>query len=225
MDRSALEVLLAQGLSLEEIGRRYGKDASTVGYWVAKHGLRAVHAEKFAPRGGLTREQLEPLAAAGLSLLEIADAVDRSIATVRHWLRKHDLEPTRRRVRRPDSPPDPGTIVMRACSKHGEVPHRYERRGYYRCRRCAQEYVADRRRRVKAILVGEAGGSCAICGYDTCVAALHFHHLDPAAKEFAVSRQGVTRAIAEVREEAGKCVLLCSNCHAEVENGVATVSA
>jgi hypothetical protein len=50
--------------------------------------------------------------------------------------------------------------------------------------------------------------------------ALEFHHIDPATKEFGVSRSGVTRSIARSRAEARKCVLLCSNCHAEVEAGV-----
>jgi hypothetical protein len=47
--------------------------------------------------------------------------------------------------------------------------------------------------------------------------------LDPSQKEFAISRRGVTRAFEELRAEATKCVLLCSNCHAEVEGGVASV--
>jgi hypothetical protein len=33
----------------------------------------------------------------------------------------------------------------------------------------------------------------------------------------------LARALSAAREEAGKCVLLCANCHAEVEAGVATL--
>jgi hypothetical protein len=80
--------------------------------------------------------------------------------------------------------------------------------------------VTRRRRKVKQILVDEAGGGCRLCGYDRCVAALHFHHLDRATKSFHLSQQGVTRSLAAARAEARKCVLLCSNCHAEVEAGV-----
>ena len=72
-------------------------------------------------------------------------------------------------------------------------------------------------------LVRWAGGACAICGYDRYVGALQFHHLDPAAKSFAINRDGATRSFAERRAEAGKCVLLCANCHAEVEGGVSSV--
>jgi hypothetical protein len=35
--------------------------------------------------------------------------------------------------------------------------------------------------------------------------------------------RGITRAIDAVRAEAAKCVLLCSNCHAEVEAGFTEV--
>jgi hypothetical protein len=35
----------------------------------------------------------------------------------------------------------------------------------------------------------------------------------------------VTRSLADAREEAKKCVLLCSNCHAEVEAGVRSLQA
>lgn len=68
MDRTSLEQLLGRGLSLAEIGRRFDLHESTVGYWVEKHGLRAVNRDKFAARGGLAREELEPLVEEGASI-------------------------------------------------------------------------------------------------------------------------------------------------------------
>lgn len=93
----------------------------------------------------------------------------------------------------------------------------------WRCLKCRAEAVVARRRSVKATLVAEAGGGCALCGYSRSMAALQFHHLDAAAKEFHISHRGVTRSIAAARAEARKCVLLCANCHAEVGAGVATI--
>ena len=87
------------------------------------------------------------------------------------------------------------------------------------------ESVANRRRKVKAILVAEAGGRCAICGYDRYIGALEFHHVNPDSKRMTISWNGVTRSLDVVRAEAAKCVLLCSNCHAEVEGGAATLPA
>ena len=91
--------------------------------------------------------------------------------------------------------------------------------------KCRSEAVTRRRKRVKEVLVAEAGGECALCGYSRCLAALEFHHLDRASKRFSVAARGLTRSLAEAREEAEKCVLLCSNCHAEVEAGVRPLQA
>jgi hypothetical protein len=173
----------------------------------------------FAHKGPPDRVRLEQLAGGGAKLIEIAAELNRSIATVRYWLRKWDIQ--RPDCRRSDIDPATAPLLAdRACPKHGLVSFRLDPRGSYRCKLCRQEQVADRRRRVKRILVEEAGGSCVVCGYDRCVAALQFHHRDPAEKRFALSSEGVTRALEAARAEARKCVLLCANCHAEVEAGV-----
>jgi len=70
---------------------------------------------------------------------------------------------------------------------------------------------------VKKILVEEAGGACVVCAYDPCIGALEFHHVEPENKAFELGQRGVARSLAKARAEAQKCVLLCSNCHAEAE--------
>jgi hypothetical protein len=72
---------------------------------------------------------------------------------------------------------------------------------------------------VYARKLAEAGGACVACGYDRCMAALQFHHLRPDEKQFSLGRKGVARSLEKARAEARKCVLLCANCHAEVEAG------
>jgi hypothetical protein len=109
---------------------------------------------------------------------------------------------------------------MRECIRHGRTEFVIEGRGHYRCKRCRSEQFVRHRRTIKETLVAEAGGACALCGYARCLSALEFHHLDPAQKRLHISQNGVALSIAEVRREAGKCVLLCSNCHAEVEGGM-----
>ena len=59
-----------------------------------------------------------------------------------------------------------------------------------------------------------------MCGYDRCVEALEFHHLDSSRKDFGISGQGYTRSWRRIREELDKCVLLCANCHREVHAGL-----
>ncbi len=76
---------------------------------------------------------------------------------------------------------------------------------------------------MKLALVQAAGGACRICGYDRFPGALQFHHVDPAAKAFAIADRGVARSLERALAEARKCVLLCANCHAEVEAGIATM--
>lgn len=52
---------------------------------------------------------------------------------------------------------------------------------------------------------------------------MHFHHVDPSQKEFAISNIKGRSFNEKVIAELNKCVLLCSNCHGEVESGVAVV--
>jgi transposase len=227
MDRADLVQLLGQGLSLAEIGRRVGLHESTVGYWVAKHGLRATNRHRHAAKGGLQRTELEALVADGMSIAEIATTVGRSKATVRHWLARYDLRTTPgvRTKQRREARDARLLSITDHCRRHGETAFYLDSCGYYRCKRCRTEAVIRRRRKVKQLLVAEAGGCCQLCGYDRYVGALEFHHVDPARKSFGLSIRGLTPSIATLRVEAQKCVLLCSNCHAEVEGGLASLPA
>lgn len=140
-----------------------------------------------------------------------------------HWLAKYGLR-TRPRRYSLRGEGKPATIV-RECELHGWTTDVRIGGRRYRCGRCNVESVAARRRRMKEILVREAGGRCLICGFARYIGALQFHHVDPASKEFSVSRDGVTRSLRRAREEAGKCVLLCANCHAMVEAGLLDLAA
>ena len=227
MDRDSLARLLEMGLSLEEIGQRFGRDRSTVGYWVRKHGLRPANAAKHAARGGIERAVLDGFIAEGLSIVVMADRLGVSPSTVGYWLSKYELRTLhagRREAGRRAKAAARATVTM-TCLHHGETEFWMEGRGAYRCLACRRARVADRRRRVKEILVSEAGGACRMCGYSRCLAALHFHHLDPGKKRFAMGREGVTRSLAQMREEARGCALLCANCHAEVEAGIVRIEA
>jgi hypothetical protein len=79
--------------------------------------------------------------------------------------------------------------------------------------------VTRRKQKVKRILVEEAGGACCVCGYDRCIVNLGFHHVDPSQKSFPMSAK-TGKSLAAFRKEAKKCVLVCANCHGEIEAGV-----
>jgi transposase-like protein len=220
MGKARLASQLESGRSIEAIARDVGRDPSTVAYWVTKHGLASTHAAKHAARGGIARERLEELVEVGLSIRAIAQRLEVSYATVQHWLKKHGL-----RTKRAEQPRGgDARSVERECPIHGPTTFvKYSGTDHHRCLKCRKDRVVARRRKVKAILVEEAGGGCLLCGYDRYTGALQFHHLDPAEKSFGLGLRGVARSLERCREEARKCVLLCANCHAEVEAGVAAV--
>jgi transposase-like protein len=218
VDKDWLAARLEAGESIEAIARKAGKQPATVAYWMNKHGLKSGYAARHAARGPLAREQLETLVEAGLSIRQIAREVDRGATTVRHWLRRYGLRTQPSRYAPRDA--SAGAELMRECPMHGWTWfRRIGTATRYRCSQCAVEAVSNRRRRMKQILVEEAGGACVACGYDAFTPVLQFHHLDPARKRFHLGREGVTRSLERARAEASKCVLLCANCHVEVELG------
>jgi transposase-like protein len=207
-------------MAIEAIAREVGRDPSTVSYWVRKHGLMSAHAERHAARGPIERELLAEIVACELSIRDIADVLERSPASVRHWLRRHGLETARGSRLRGSRTPLPADLGpdLRMCPDHGPTPFVLDRDGYLRCRKCCVDAVVRRRARMRSMLIAEAGGACVLCRFDTHPSALQFHHVDPGQKSFTI-RNGDTRSLERMRREASKCVLLCANCHAQVEAG------
>lgn len=84
---------------------------------------------------------------------------------------------------------------------------------------CSTCLVNRHRWALKEHMKNYKGGSCQLCGYGDCLRSLDFHHMDPDQKEFHFGGKhnyGWDR----LRAELDKCVLLCRNCHGEVENAV-----
>jgi transposase len=222
MTKEELDGYLAEGLSLEQIGKRGGLSKSTISYHLRRHGLKAVNQGSAAHRGGLSREHLAEMANDGLTLTEMARRVDRSVSTVRYWLKKYGYWPLRageKRERVRNARREGVKRLQLDCARHGLTEFIIENSGPARCLRCRREAVIQWRRRAKLRLVAEAGGRCVLCGYDEFPGALQFHHVDPSQKSFGLAMRGLTRSIERLREEAAKCVLLCANCHAKVEWG------
>ncbi len=82
---------------------------------------------------------------------------------------------------------------------------------------CKGKFFATKyRRALKVKAVKYKGGACARCGYNKSVRALDFHHLDGKLKIFNIS-QCNTATWKTVQAELDKCILLCGNCHREIE--------
>lgn len=67
----------------------------------------------------------------------------------------------------------------------------------------------------KETIIDIMGGSCKLCGYNKCSAALELHHIDPSQKDFTFSKSK-NISWEKIDSELQKCILLCANCHREI---------
>ena len=105
--------------------------------------------------------------------------------------------------------------VIKECPRHGMTEHVFLGDNKWKCKECIHDNIRDIRHRYKLRLVEYKGGKCEICGYDKCVDALEFHHLNPNEKDFSLTC-GDTRSFEKLKSESDKCILVCANCHREI---------
>jgi 5-methylcytosine-specific restriction endonuclease McrA len=75
-----------------------------------------------------------------------------------------------------------------------------------------QERAKSRKQKLIELL----GGKCSVCGYSKNYAALEFHHTNPIEKDGNLDSRKLSNSTwGWCLEESKKCILLCSNCHAE----------
>ena len=112
--------------------------------------------------------------------------------------------------------------VCEICGSQFEIMDKGWTRKY--CYNCAPhkddncshaQAVTIKRRAIKNMLIAYKGGKCERCGYNKTSRALEFHYLNPEEKDFEISKV-LTRNIQSLKDEVDKCILLCSNCHAEI---------
>jgi DNA-binding CsgD family transcriptional regulator len=102
--------------------------------------------------------------------------------------------------------------------------HAYETvRKYVKCNKkintfTRSESVIEWRKRTKQKLIEYKGGECELCGYKKSSRALQFHHLNPEEKDFGISGKSVS--FEKLKVEVDKCILVCSNCHSEIHDGL-----
>lgn len=78
------------------------------------------------------------------------------------------------------------------------------------------ESVMRNQKRKKQHAVDVFGGECCICGYNKCIEALEFHHLDKNEKEEKPSLVILRWSFEKAKKELDKCILVCANCHREI---------
>lgn len=138
---------------------------------------------------------------------------------------------------------DPATVekyVIGSCKDCGEIKRRrwtttFTQTGTpeyrTRCQECDRKFISDQQRRFrksisrnakakknarKAECIAYLGGNCYRCGYEKSAHALTFHHKSRSEKDRDISSM-LDYAWAGLRKELDRCVLVCFNCHMELE--------
>lgn len=114
-------------------------------------------------------------------------------------------------------------FTEKICEIHGLTKYYLGHDNYYKCRLCVQAIQKDNCRRKKRKLIELLGGKCQLCGYNFCEYALEFHHIDRNKKEMEISKAIANTTFAKCLKEANKTILLCANCHREVENNAINI--
>jgi hypothetical protein len=111
---------------------------------------------------------------------------------------------------------EPAARHCDACGRHLPQNHRKGKR----CWACAYGQRAAKRMDKAYAVVGQKCWNCGYVAGSKRRRVLEFHHIDRAQKRFGLDcRNIVNLAWFRVFAEMQKCVLLCANCHREVECG------
>jgi len=91
-------------------------------------------------------------------------------------------------------------LILKKCKKYRE--------------KIRDKISRERKEKSKWFSEYKLNNSCQFCGYNRCVAALEFHHLDPNKKDMIGSMGAYS--LKRIKREMKDCILLCANCHKEL---------
>ena len=88
-----------------------------------------------------------------------------------------------------------------------------------------KHYEAQLRIECREILKTIKTKGCSVCGYNKCLDAIDFHHIELKNRVDRdvgkmVSRINSKKKIRRVIEEISKCIILFSNCHMELHSNI-----
>lgn len=77
-------------------------------------------------------------------------------------------------------------------------------------------------RKRKKFLIEKCGGKCSVCGYknDNYISSITFHHIDKTVKSTEINILTIRDSFKLVEEELHKTILVCFNCHMELETNL-----
>lgn len=155
----------------------------------------------------------------GLSQRQIAESLNCSQSTIKHWLKKFGLKTlTTSEFRNLDLPKD-----MKKCNSCGEIKNKKD--FYFNsgtrdklmscCSICSNKKRVNRGRANKIKIIEYKGNKCEHCDLhinDSHYSVFDLHHNDPTKKDPKFSSFKYW-AWDKIVNEIDKCSLLCSNCH------------
>lgn len=156
----------------------------------------------------MNKEELVSFINQGFSTWSLAKQFNTTQPNIRYWLKKYELQTVRKTNDLENKKLCPKCKVAK-----NKTDFYKSTKGSSYCKSCIVDSLEKRRKSVKQKAVDYLGGKCSKCGYNKCIAALEFHHLDPKEKDknYSVLKKNFDK----LKPELDKCVLLCSNCHRE----------
>lgn len=116
---------------------------------------------------------------------------------------------------------DSSIHICPKCGQEFKIKDNANNRRYcYDCVPQVAKSGADNRSLIKQWALTYKGKKCARCGYNNCIEALDFHHIDPTQKDFNLSDRNLILDWEVIKLELDKCILLCANCHRELHAGL-----
>ncbi len=172
---------------------------------------------------------LKDLIGKNMSTNEISKLSGKSQTTVAYWIKKHNLSTNHKSFKQIGKKEYGDSRICPKCQKSREIGDFYQRRGKPNsstyCKECTSIQTTERTRDFKQKCVEYKGGQCVTCGYDKCIGALEFHHLNPNSKDFTIAHLRSYTFNEKVTNELDKCILVCANCHREIHSGLLVVPA
>ena len=163
----------------------------------------------------MDKELLKSLIEQHLSTYEIAEKLEKSQSSVRHWLKKYELKTHGK------AGVKTGYYThCKICNKETVKGKMYcseicKSKNYYKNN--TEKFIKvdkDLRETFKLLALDYCGNKCKMCGYNKNYTALAFHHLDPEGKDFTVGGTKAKTLRQSHKDELDKCVTVCHNCHA-----------
>jgi hypothetical protein len=172
----------------------------------------------------MNKDNIKNLIDKGYSLNKISKELNKSLTTIRYWVKKHNI-PFETKNFSNQEPKDYGKYrVCPKCKNNCTIESFYNRRGKIGgsvyCKKCTTIQVVERTKKLKQEMVVYKGGCCQICGYNKYIGALDFHHIDPNKKDFTIAHVRQYKFNDVIKNELDKCLLVCSNCHRELHGGL-----